>query len=342
MLLAYVKNALTAEVTASSLPLETWTSRALSDYFPSRLREEFGAHFDTHPLRAEIISTVLCNELVNLAGITFVFRAMEETGANPIEVVRAAAVVIEVFGIHRTWEAINAEDNRIPTRAQTAMHLEIRRLLDRATRWFLQTRGGTLDVEAEIARLRPIIEQYGPDVAGALVGGEARRLQRQTDAFVDVGAEPELAARAAEALDVFALLDIAEVARRIDESVATLLPLYFTVSETYGVDVTLGRITALPRTDRWNALARQALRSDLYAAVAALTNRIARSTPATDTPVERVAAWEAVHADGLGRARATLAEISSQEDADLATLSVSLRVMRNLVAQGSASQGTGV
>ena len=44
------------------------------------------------------------------------------------------------------------------------------------------------------------------------------------------------------------------------------------------------------------------LRSDLYAAVAALTNRIARSTPATVTPVERVAAWESAHADGLGRA----------------------------------------
>ena len=341
VLLAYVKNALTAEVTASTLPQEGWTSPALTEYFPSRLREEFGAQFDAHPLRNEIISTFLCNGLVNLGGITFVFRAMEETGANPIEVLRAAAVVIEIFGIRGQLAAIDAEDNRIPTRAQTAMHLEVRRLMDRATRWFLQTRGGTLDVEAEIARLRPIIEQYSPDVAGALVGSEARRLQRQTSAFIELGAEPALAARSAEVLDVFALLDIAEISRRSDESVATLLPLYFTVSETYGVDATLGRITSLPRTDRWNAMARQALRSDLYAAVAALTNRIARSTPATITPVERVAAWESVHADGLGRARATLAEISSQEDADLATLSVSLRVMRNLVAQGSASQGAG-
>jgi glutamate dehydrogenase len=341
VLLAYVKNSLTAEVTASSLPQESWTSSALTGYFPSALRAQFGTQFDAHPLRAEIISTVICNELVNLAGITFVFRAMEETGANPIEVVRAAAVVIEIFGIRQMWEAINAEDNKIPTKAQDSMHLEVRRLLDRATRWFLQTRGGTLDVEAEIARLHPIIVQYGPSVPGALVGGEAHRLQSQTAAFVQLGADLALAARAAQALDVFALLDIAEVARRTDESLATLLPLYFTVSETYGVDETLRRITALPRTDRWNALARQALRSDLYAAVAALTNRVARSTPATLTPVERVVAWEAVHADGLGRARATLAEIASQENADLATLSVSLRVMRNLVAQGSSSQGSG-
>ena len=339
VLLAYVKNVLTAEVTGSSLPQEAWTAAALTGYFPSHLRDRFSEQFDAHPLRGEIISTVVCNELINLGGISFVFRAMEETGANPIEVVRAATVVIEVFGIRQTWEAINAEDNKIPTNAQNAMHLEIRRLLDRATRWFLQTRGGTLDVEAEIARLRPIIETYGPSVADALVGSEARRLQRQTDAFVDLGAQPVLAARVAQALDVFALLDIAEVARRSDESVVTLVPLYFTVSETYGVDATLVRITGLPRTDRWNALARQALRSDLYAAVAALTNRVARSTPSSLTPVERVAAWEAVHADGLGRARATLAEISSQEDADLATLSVSLRVMRNLVAQGSSSQG---
>jgi NAD-specific glutamate dehydrogenase len=38
---------------------------------------------------------------------------------------------------------------------------------------------------------------------------------------------------------------------------------------------------------------------------------------------------------GLARARATLDEISTQEQFDLATLSVSLRTIRTLVQQGA-------
>jgi glutamate dehydrogenase len=54
-------------------------------------------------------------------------------------------------------------------------------------------------------------------------------------------------------------------------------------------------------------------------------------------PLARIEAWEAAHQAGLGRARSTLEEISGQEDTDLATLSVALRVLRNLVAQGGTS-----
>ena len=54
-------------------------------------------------------------------------------------------------------------------------------------------------------------------------------------------------------------------------------------------------------------------------------------------PAERIAAWEGAHQAGLGRARSTLEEISGQGDTDLASLSVAIRVLRNLVAQGGTS-----
>jgi glutamate dehydrogenase len=110
--------------------------------------------------------------------------------------------------------------------------------------------------------------------------------------------------------------------------------LYFTISEQYEVDRFLGRITALPRHDRWSALARSALRSDLYGALASLTSRVVRATPEGGEPAARVAIWEERYAEGLGRARATLTEIGQQETFDLATLSVAMRVIRTLAQQG--------
>jgi glutamate dehydrogenase len=49
---------------------------------------------------------------------------------------------------------------------------------------------------------------------------------------------------------------------------------------------------------------------------------------------QRIAAWEGLHREGLARAQATLDQIAALETGDLATLSVALRVLRNLVAQG--------
>ena len=337
VLLAYAKISLTAALTAAGLGDDPWYEVMLRRYFPGALSGRFGDSLGRHPLRAEIISTVTCNRLLNIGGITFAFRAMEETGASALEVVKAATVAIEVFGIQRMWDDINGQDNLVASATQDALHLETRRLLDRATRWLIQTRGSDLDVAAQIRRFQPVVEEFAGQVPDVLRGGEADRLQRVRTRFLDLGAPEALAQQASAALDVFALLDIAEISGRTGEAPATLIPLYFAISERYDVDQTLMRITALPRGDRWGALARQALRSDLYGVIAGLTARVSRATSPALDPSDRILEWEQAHAAGLGRARATLDEIAATEDADLATLSVALRVLRNLVAQGAAS-----
>jgi glutamate dehydrogenase len=340
VLLAYSKIWLTKELNASGIADESFFANAVVSYFPPELADRFGDALHTHPLRSEIITTVTCNSLLNIAGITFVFRAMEETGASPVEVVRAASAAIEIFDIAGIWQRINEQDDVIPTTAQCALHLENRRLLDRATRWFLQTRGGSLDVQGEIDRFAAVVSDRAQAVPTHLLGKERERYERLTQRFVAAGAPDDLARSTAAALDVFALLDVVDVCGRADESVDTVVPLYFAISERYDVDRTLVRITDLPRGDRWSSLARQALRSDLYAVVAGLTARLLASTSAELPAHERLLDWERAHAEGVARARSTLEDISSVENPDLATLSVALRAMRNLVAQGLTTSGT--
>ena len=49
---------------------------------------------------------------------------------------------------------------------------------------------------------------------------------------------------------------------------------YFVLSDRFRVDELLSKISLLPREDRWQTLARMALRYDLYAALAALTAEV--------------------------------------------------------------------
>lgn len=336
VLLAYAKMTLEEALDDSTLADDPWFEAALRSYFPRPVLDRFATALDRHPLRGPIIATVVANEIVNLGGITFVFRAMEETGASALDVVRASSAVIEIFGIRGLWDRI-AHDPSLPMAAQDSLQRVVRRLLDRATRWFLQTRGDDVDIAAEVAHLRPVVRDHAPLIPDMLVGVERDRLERQVADLVALGAPQDLATEVATGLDIFALLDIADIARRTGGDPEELARLYFAVSERYDVDRTLTRITGLARHDRWSALARQALRSDLYQVIALLTEQMWRTTKPGLEPQARMADWETTHQAGLARARTTLDEISGAQDADLATLSVALRMLRNLVAQGRTS-----
>ena len=335
VLLAHAKLALTAELDGTGLDADPWFERTLRSYFPSVLVDRFAGALASHPLRGPIILTVIANTTVNIGGITFVFRAMEETGASADDIVRAAVAASEIFAISDMWNAVSTSPG-LSTEAQAALHLEIRRLLDRATRWLLQTRGHALDIAAEVAHLRPLVRDHAREVPDMLRGAEAERLRRQERAFTTLGAPETLAREVAALLDVYALLDIADLSRRTGGDPEALMRLYFVLSERYDVDRTLMRITALPRGDRWSALARQALRTDLYQVIAALTEQVWRSTAANLDADAKVASWEQAHLAGLARARGTFDELAGSEP-DLATLSVALRTLRNLVAQGRTS-----
>jgi glutamate dehydrogenase len=184
-----------------------------------------------------------------------------------------------------------------------------------------------------------VVAEHADNVPAMLLGVEQERFDRLRRRFVAAGAPEDLASATASALDVFSLLDITDICVRAGESVDTVIPLYFTITERYDIDKTLVSITDLARGGRWSALARQALRSDLYAAVAGLTSRVVRSTPPTLPAADRLSRWEGTHLEGVMRATTTLADIAKVEQPDLATLSVALRALRNLVAQGARSSG---
>jgi len=277
---------------------------------------------------------VLANELINIGGVTFVFRAIEETGANTVEVVKAAYAAMQVFGIPALWHGINTLPENVSARARTALHLEVRRLLDRSARWFLQNRGSGIDIDSEIAGFAQSVREFSGGVPKALRGQESERFERLSQRFIDAGSPKEIADQAASGLDVFSLLDITELSRALDADMTEVIELYFELSEHFDVDQLLVRITGLPRGDRWTALARQALRSDLYSVIAELTGGVYAATE-SGSATARISRWEEKRAEGVARTRSTLDEILQVEDIDLATLSVGLRVLRNLVAQAT-------
>ena len=65
------------------------SSAALRGYFPPLVVDRFGHLLDEHPLRRELVATIVANHVIDALGPTFVAALMVELGAEPADVVRA-------------------------------------------------------------------------------------------------------------------------------------------------------------------------------------------------------------------------------------------------------------
>ena len=339
VLVAYSKLDLKAALLPTALADDPWFAGTLAEYFPTRLRNEHANQLDQHPLKREIIINSVVNSLINRGGITFAFRAAEETGATPEQVARAFIVCREVFDLAGFSAAVESLDATLPAKVQTVLYLEFRRLLDRALRWFLANRPGTIDVTEEIARFLAPVQEHAALVPEVLQGSERRRLDRRAAELAALGVPEALAMRTASLLDVFSMLDIVEIAQATGTPSQDVRRVYYHASERFGIDDMLFRVSQLARDDRWDSAARGALRDDLYAVLDGITrNVLATSDPKADAK-SRFYQWAKAIQEALDRARSGLQAILRLESANIAALSVALRTLRAFVKTATPTDG---
>ncbi|MCB0918129.1 MAG: NAD-glutamate dehydrogenase [Actinobacteria bacterium] len=333
VLMAYAKNLLKASLEEQSLAEQPYFAGELEGYFPAELVSRFGDHIPAHPLANQIVATTVASRLVNFGGLSYVFRMHDETAANDMQVLRSFTFAMDVFNVKRTLRRIAALDNQVETSVQSEIYHEVRRLLDRAARWLVLSRSAEVDLTVEVPRYAGTVTKLYPRIPEFLRGAESRRHTAIVVSLTDRGVPEEFAADAASLLYGFMLLDIADVAESTQTSPEDVADLYFCISERYDIDTLLTRISSLPRGGRWQALARQALRSDLYQAMAALTEQVVLHDGTQGTAAERLDHWEQDNWAEVERVRHTLTQISELKTHDLSSLSVALRSMRTLIKQ---------
>ncbi|MFD5743785.1 NAD-glutamate dehydrogenase [Streptomyces massasporeus] len=331
VLLAYTKITVAEELLHTSLPDDPYLSTLLHAYFPTELREQFPEHLVCHPLRREITTTVLVNDTVNTGGTTYLHRLREETGASLEEIVRAQTAARAIFRQSPVWDGVEALDNKVEAEVQTRIRLHARRLVERGTRWLLNNRPQPLQLAETVDFFADRVEQVWSQLPKLLRGADQEWYGKIYDELTGVGVPDELATRVAGFSSAFPTLDIVSIADRMDREPLEVAEVYYDLADRLRITQLMDRISELPRADRWQSMARAAIREDLYAAHAAVTADVLAVGNGTSTPEQRYKAWEQKNAAILGRARATLEEIQGSESFDLANLSVAMRTMRTLL-----------
>jgi glutamate dehydrogenase len=288
-------------------------------------------HIDQHALRREIVTTVLVNDTVNSAGTTFLHRLREETGASTEEIVRAQTAARVIFGLGDVWDEVEALDNKVAAAVQTRIRLHSRRLVERGTRWLLNNRPQPLELAETVTFFAERVEGVWAQLPKLLRGSDLEWYQGIYDELTEAGVPGELAQRVSGFSSVFPSLDIVAIADRAGKAPVDVAEVYYDLADRLQISQLMDRIVELPRSDRWQSMARAAIREDLFAAHAALTSDVLTVGNGDSTPEQRFTTWERKNAAILGRARTTLEEIQSSDDFDLANLSVAMRTMRTML-----------
>ncbi|ADB30777.1 NAD-glutamate dehydrogenase [Kribbella flavida DSM 17836] len=331
VLIAYTKIVLEAELLKTSLPDDDFLAHKLVSYFPQAIQDRFAEPMKSHQLRREIITTQVVNEFVNSSGITAFHRLSLETGGSVEDVVRANLAASRIFA-QPDLLALNADlDNVVDADTQTRMRLETRTLVERATRWLVSNRRPPMDIAELIEFFTPGISKLTAALPDVLRGRELALFEQRRETLVTQGVPADFATRIAVLPPAYAGLGIVETADRDDLDVLEVAKVHFALGERLQLGRFLERIVGLPRTDRWQTMARAALRDDLHAVHARLTAQVLATTDTTADPEDRVIAWQDTNETALGRAASMMEEIVETEGPELAHLSVGLRLVRTLL-----------
>ncbi|HEX4177894.1 MAG TPA: NAD-glutamate dehydrogenase domain-containing protein, partial [Rhizomicrobium sp.] len=317
VLLAYAKLDLDAEVLASPLPDDPTFTALLTGYFPPAAVDAFPQEPERHRLKREIISTVLINAIVNLAGPVFVLRTREVSGLTGAAVARGFVLSDGAFGLSALKTRIDALDLKVEASVQTGLYAEIADQFRRAARWFL----------AHVALDAPIADTvmlYRAGVEGLRQGYSLTADDNARIAELAKAGVPDDLARDMALLAPLAMaLDVALLAHEAGKDQTKVAPLYLALGEKLG----LGRLRSLAGRyqppEHWDRLALRRLLDDLSQS----QRGIAKKLLAAGTSVEE---WAQAQSETLERTRGFLGTLEASGEISVAKLMLASSQIQNL------------
>jgi glutamate dehydrogenase len=166
-----------------------------------------------------------------------------------------------------------------------------------------------------------------------LLGRDKDAYEKRMQSYRSAGVPEELASVIAALPSAYSALTIVQTAARDGWEPIAVAEVHFTLGHRLGLDRLSSRIVELPRDDRWQTMARAALRDDMHAAHAQLTAEVL-SRNGSGTAKELVAVWER-KASNVAESVKVLRSVCAGRP-DLARMSVGLRIVRGLLSAPTA------
>ncbi|MDN3516680.1 NAD-glutamate dehydrogenase [Aquisalimonas lutea] len=339
VLLAHAKLAGFRSVVQSDLVDDQGLQEVLVRYFPEQLQSDsHRAYMRGHRLRREIIATQITNDMLNRMGGGFLYRLEDKTGVPAGDVARAYFAARQIHGLEALWDALDAQDNRIPAGLQQTIRLDIVRLAERTALWLLRNLRAELSSPEVTDRLAAMTGTLGDQLDSLLPEPDQAALGEQIEALTGQGVPDDLAARVARLEPLSAALDISMIAEDTGRPPERAAAVYFQLGRSLNLRWLEKTIRDLETANAWEERCRVGLEDDFALYLRLLTTSVLYHDTLDDTPADRVAAWQDGIAGPVERLRQTLGDIGTGGRPDLAMLTVAVQDLKNVAVLSGRHQ----
>ncbi|WP_144393407.1 NAD-glutamate dehydrogenase [Pleionea sediminis] len=344
VLLAYGKMELKESLLAPEITQEAYFEQVLIDYFPKPIRKKFVNEIKQHPLRDEIISTVLANKMADYLGSNFVYRIIDETGATPADVGICFTLAKEIFSMDKMWSDIQSLDHQVPARTQVDMMYQTQRMVRRCTRWFLRHRRKNLAINEGIEYFKSGVQELQKQVAKSLEESELKELEKKIDSMVNDGVPKPLASNVTYLSTMFSALDIVEMSKMTSLPIKMVADVYYQLGAELELHWFLNQIVSQPVDNHWQAFARASFREELDWQQRSLTVALIQMTSDCTTAEQKIQTWLDNNDELLNRWRQMVADFRASSSHEFAKFSVALRelviLVQNCIRSAAVAQET--
>jgi glutamate dehydrogenase len=330
VLLAYAKRLLRDQIQPSSLPDDPHLEADLAAYFPQPVVDRFGALLATHPLRREIIATIVTNDVINSMGSTFVARMAAETGAAPDEICRAFLIAREVTDARQHWGRVEALRSDVPVGTAAELMAGVDSMVEQFARWYLRY-DAELDLRTAIDRDQPGFRDLLAHLQEAATSSWRLEYEERLEGYLGQHVPEETARFGATVPDLVYAPDVIAVARETGRSIAEVAHAFFVVGERLYLNVVEERVAHMPAKTRWQRLAWGAQLDDLRLLRRQIVARVIEQCGGADidTAVEE---YLAARVDPYQRLATLMGSASASQVDDASAVMVMVHQIRQVVA----------
>lgn len=263
IILAYTKMGIYRRILETDFPDEPLFQHYLLDYFPTLLKNDYADRIKKHSLRREIIATQFTNVVVDLLGITFVHRTIRDTGATPIQVIRAALAALELVDAKEFLSKLGQFDGEVSAENFYSVLSGLVRALENVVNWILLT-------DADLSSLSHFIESYKERLK-ELRGGlhdilppaQQKRLAGLKARFEEMGFDSDFSSYVASLDYVPSGIGIVDNARISEVALGEAARRFYEVGEKLRFAWLRDQLRRVETKDKWQTIAIVGLIMDL-------------------------------------------------------------------------------
>ena len=121
---AYIKMAVLDSIVSSKLMQDPYFEPLLLEYFPEAFSNSFKSDVLDHPLKDNIIATVLSNRIVNYAGSSILYELRQLTAADDEQIIQSYLLVESMTNAPVIRDLIRKSDAPVESQYEAILHLE--------------------------------------------------------------------------------------------------------------------------------------------------------------------------------------------------------------------------